>query len=503
MESLSYDGGSWNATRKGPEECEDLVLNLSCESHPIFVLADGASGAGGKQAIQIVSEVSQEWVKTFSPKSQIETEKQLNDLLAQIQKRLVERGRYQYQTTLVLIALCPDAMPTPVALLARFGNSDWLITYENEAKGMQEFTSTSRESATLGTRKAGDEIDQQWNYFSFDGAGTYRLRAFSDGVAGKALDCLASRMSITDIVKDAGNWNKYIEQIGDDDWAVGGFDVVVTRKASGSAQSSPPPPKQDDVLARLKQIEPGRFSLSRPAPAFWKWALGFDAKLNLLVDYPIISRVVGPVKVAVASPNHQEQVATKRSRWNQAVGMVNRGREKRKLIAGGALTLILLFAIVIYALRPASETSSPAPEPPNERVERRTNALRFETAQQQSLYEALQDGRNYTIYDWPQGWTLREAEFHGLILGLSKVLAETRWKVIIEVHTDQTGANQVNQTVSNQRAMELRDLLLQTGLVGPEQISAEGKGESQPIVKQEISNANKAQNRRIIVRRQL
>ena len=67
--------------------------------------------------------------------------------------------------------------------------------------------------------------------------------------------------------------------------------------------------------------------------------------------------------------------------------------------------------------------------------------------------------------------------------------------VLIEGHTDSTGSSDYNLRLSEARAAAVENVLVQHG-VAPEQISARGFGESQPIASN-ASAAGRPQNRRV------
>jgi len=68
-------------------------------------------------------------------------------------------------------------------------------------------------------------------------------------------------------------------------------------------------------------------------------------------------------------------------------------------------------------------------------------------------------------------------------------------KVTVEGHTDSTGSNATNQTLSEKRAQAVRDFLVGAG-VPAGQISAVGRGEEQPIATNNTA-AGRQQNRRV------
>lgn len=68
-------------------------------------------------------------------------------------------------------------------------------------------------------------------------------------------------------------------------------------------------------------------------------------------------------------------------------------------------------------------------------------------------------------------------------------------QVIIEGHTDSTGADAYNQQLSQARAQAVQAALLERG-VRPDQVQAVGKGESFPVASNDNA-AGRQQNRRV------
>lgn len=68
-------------------------------------------------------------------------------------------------------------------------------------------------------------------------------------------------------------------------------------------------------------------------------------------------------------------------------------------------------------------------------------------------------------------------------------------KVLIEGHTDSTGSDEINQALSQNRALSVQAALMERGVPG-DQISAVGKSSSSPIASN-ASAAGRQQNRRV------
>ncbi len=65
-------------------------------------------------------------------------------------------------------------------------------------------------------------------------------------------------------------------------------------------------------------------------------------------------------------------------------------------------------------------------------------------------------------------------------------------------HTDSAGSDDLNQVLSEKRAMAVRDYIVQSGVAGNAQISVMGMGESQPVASND-SAQGRQQNRRVEV----
>lgn len=68
-------------------------------------------------------------------------------------------------------------------------------------------------------------------------------------------------------------------------------------------------------------------------------------------------------------------------------------------------------------------------------------------------------------------------------------------KVVIEGHTDSTGSEELNQTLSQQRAQAVQTALMERGVSGG-QIATVGKGEAMPVASNDNA-AGRQQNRRV------
>jgi outer membrane protein OmpA-like peptidoglycan-associated protein len=86
-----------------------------------------------------------------------------------------------------------------------------------------------------------------------------------------------------------------------------------------------------------------------------------------------------------------------------------------------------------------------------------------------------------------------ERELLSRIAGI--LLTSSGYRVQVFGHTDDIGTDQYNQTLSERRAVAVRDYLVKAG-IDPAIISTKGFGKSNPLVKG-TSEADRAKNRRV------
>jgi outer membrane protein OmpA-like peptidoglycan-associated protein len=75
------------------------------------------------------------------------------------------------------------------------------------------------------------------------------------------------------------------------------------------------------------------------------------------------------------------------------------------------------------------------------------------------------------------------------------VLANKGLQLEIEGHTDSTGSDEINQTLSERRAQTVQNYLVQQGLPA-EAVTAKGFGKTMPVADNSTS-AGRQQNRRV------
>lgn len=89
-----------------------------------------------------------------------------------------------------------------------------------------------------------------------------------------------------------------------------------------------------------------------------------------------------------------------------------------------------------------------------------------------------------------------KSEFHGVIGAVAEVLAEyDKTYIDIAGHTDSQGSENYNQSLSEQRALSVGNLLVSRGVANV-RVVAFGHGETQPVA-DNSSASGRAQNRRV------
>lgn len=83
-----------------------------------------------------------------------------------------------------------------------------------------------------------------------------------------------------------------------------------------------------------------------------------------------------------------------------------------------------------------------------------------------------------------------------LVASLIDIKAKPGWLIVISGHTDSTGSQQLNQALSLQRAMAVRQWMEETGDVPEGCITVQGFGDTRPVASNDTP-AGRAQNRRV------
>jgi outer membrane protein OmpA-like peptidoglycan-associated protein len=106
----------------------------------------------------------------------------------------------------------------------------------------------------------------------------------------------------------------------------------------------------------------------------------------------------------------------------------------------------------------------------------------------------LQDAFDNLNFDFNKA-TIRESSFSSLDKLAQTLIDAKNWKLDIAGHTDDKGSDEYNLKLSQNRANAVKDYLVKKG-VNAETITAQGFGESKPIVPND-NDANRERNRRV------
>jgi outer membrane protein OmpA-like peptidoglycan-associated protein len=91
------------------------------------------------------------------------------------------------------------------------------------------------------------------------------------------------------------------------------------------------------------------------------------------------------------------------------------------------------------------------------------------------------------------------ADFYKVLDGVGMVVDEyEKTLIVVEGHTDNVGADDMNQALSERRAMSVGQYIATKG-INSQRVLTAGFGESRPIASND-SDAGRAQNRRVEVR---
>ena len=71
------------------------------------------------------------------------------------------------------------------------------------------------------------------------------------------------------------------------------------------------------------------------------------------------------------------------------------------------------------------------------------------------------------------------------------------FKLIITGHTDSSGDERRNKSLSQERADAIRDYIIMLHPIEPERVRATGYGNTSPIVKDEVTDDDRRLNRRV------
>ncbi len=115
------------------------------------------------------------------------------------------------------------------------------------------------------------------------------------------------------------------------------------------------------------------------------------------------------------------------------------------------------------------------------------------------MVEKRKDGRLYISLSqnllFAKGSNKLDSKGKSALINVAKALkTEPSIHIIVEGHTDTDGSPKLNWELSTKRALAVTDVLIKNGLM-PQQITAAGRGQYQPLVPND-TEANKSKNRR-------
>jgi len=100
---------------------------------------------------------------------------------------------------------------------------------------------------------------------------------------------------------------------------------------------------------------------------------------------------------------------------------------------------------------------------------------------------------------FPVGKAVIQPGYFGLLSRVQRAIREyPEAKIVIEGHTDSSGDERYNESLSSKRAEAVRLYILSNMVLAEDQIDAVGYGESRPVASNDTEEG-RAQNRRIDV----
>ena len=117
------------------------------------------------------------------------------------------------------------------------------------------------------------------------------------------------------------------------------------------------------------------------------------------------------------------------------------------------------------------------------------------------MFEKVNTGSSLALYiNFETGKSTISNESQSIVDELYKMLnANATLKIMVEGHTDNTGNQVANQTLSEQRAVSVKQALVSKG-IGTERISTKGYGQDKPIA-DNTTEDGKAKNRRVEIKK--
>lgn len=516
---LSSDGREWGASRKGTgRECEDLVLLPSSAERPLLLLADGASLANGLQAVQMAKAIFTRWELGFKFGTPSENRSAIETLITSIHQELFSNFRRDNklrETTIVIVMVVNDPK-NPYAMIVRYGNSGFLVTHESE----DGYINYKLRSSSTPPSKSLGAIDLDWKrsepimQVPLKQEGIYRIRAWSDGVADKeeeAEQLVDRKMSIGELVAEARDWASTHHAIGDDDWAIAGFDIQVSKKKAAVREQDGPSTGMSrndkatasDPFGILRRVAQQKFSFSNEAIAFWRNLLQKDETLKALLEYPIIQYVLNRHPAPPPPPKTTEMMTVHVPESTTGQGQRQKSARNSRFLPIAVTIAVVLVLIVRYCVQSSSNVDQKSVSSNSSSTVNATPSsspkYTFENLRAQAIYEKLESEDRFPLDHLPKNSEIDTEPLKTFLDDLTEVLGKTRMRVLVEVYTDLSGGTEVNLQTSNERANKIKNKLLATGRVSEVQIQVIGRGEIPPVVLNEQTEEDRNKNRRLVV----
>ncbi|HYJ89006.1 MAG TPA: hypothetical protein VEW46_23270 [Pyrinomonadaceae bacterium] len=504
MEKVQLEGNSWITTKKQGAGCQDLVLKFKEAPFPFFVIADGVSNANGGEAIKILQKQCNQIFNEMTQKPDAREPKQwIAELIRRTNDALLI-GRAQ--TTAVIVMLCDQ--PAASVVLAQFGDSPWVFIKEDAAGGSPRAQKNPRfcDEKVLGKARINseewitDEILQQ----SLE-AGSYHIRAYSDGIPESLHSILMNPGPIGELVKEVSKWGiQRPTEVGHDDWSVAGVDFTVQEDAIEIIK-----PKMITEVPALgffnwmdacANIPHSLFQLSQPAREFWQRALT-DERCRELAEYSVIKEAGLVTEVAT---KQIKQTTTSDTPSTEASGNYKQLIPASHILPAmrtSIVVVVIVFAIY-WVLTNSGNRNDGANNNNNTSASEpaRTPTPSFNDLDQRSLFTTLYNGNDIAFGPLAANNEVDSRPLNRLISDLAVVLSKTSWKVSIEIHTSLTGTKDGNLTTAKNIGSKLLAELKERGI--PEaRIKLEPKGKQNPLFPRPRDNKEAEQNRRIVIRR--
>ncbi|HYC80119.1 MAG TPA: protein phosphatase 2C domain-containing protein [Candidatus Binatia bacterium] len=235
---------AWKATRQDKGPMQDIVLLAEFEKGKLLVVADGATGANGLAAIEIIKNAFDQYCAESEPANAEEMKHAFVSIIKTAQTSMIERskeiGRIAASVTCTI--LC-TAEPDPKVLLCRLGDSGFVFTHETQDSLPYPVSRGSDFGLTTWVSSYEKLDPPKWSEHALVSHGVYRVRLFSDGIhlqfnlnTGENNEqyteeiLIGNPKGIHDLIREISEeWSERQDNIwvGMDDISIAGFDVVL------------------------------------------------------------------------------------------------------------------------------------------------------------------------------------------------------------------------------------------------------------------------------------